>query len=598
MTAVAFDTDLLTMFRKQAAAGGESAFLWRKEEGVYRPWSWRRAADEVERLARAFRQLGLVPGDRVVLVAENRPEWCIADLAILAAGGITVPAYTTNTERDHAYILSHAEARMVVCSGHTLARKLIPAIKQAPTVELLLFIEPLSGMGDLPITAMSWKDALALGERSPALDHKEAPDADDVACFIYTSGTGGTPKGVMQTHKNIMSNLEGAHELLHRLGLGDRERFLSFLPLSHSYEHTAGQFFPISIGAEIYYADGVETLSSNLVEARPTIITCVPRLYEVLRQKIVAGVERQGGLRKALFELAVKLGAKRYEQGGRLNPIEGVADLVLEKLVRRKVGERFGGRLKALVSGGAPLNYEVGLFFVALGLPVLQGYGQTEAAPVISVNPPGEARLKTVGPPFKGVEVKIAEDGEILVRGANVMRGYWKDAETTARTVVDGWLHTGDVGVIEKDGFIRITDRKKDLIVNSGGDNVSPARVEGVMLLEPEIAQAFIYGDRKPYLVALIVPDAEAVKSHARATGQPADLAALAGDPAFRKLIGEAVKRANANLSAIERIRKFEVMPEPFTVENGLMTPTLKLRRPLIIERHGELLESLYGTGR
>jgi len=598
MSSVAFGTNLLQMFREHAAEERDNPFLWQKHEGVYRPWSWRRVADEAERLSRALVQLGLETGDRVVLVADNRPEWCIADLAVLGAGGITVPAYTTNTQRDHAYILNHAEAKMVVCAGRSLAKRLVPAIKQVPSVKTILFMEPLPEADELPVSAISWNDALALGDRSPSVDRGAALKPDDIACFIYTSGTGGTPKAVMQTHKNIMTNLEGAYELVKQLGLGDRERFLSFLPLSHSYEHTAGQFFPISIGAEIYYAEGVETLSTNLVEAKPTILTCVPRLYEVLRQKILAGVHRQGGAKAKLFDLAVKLGTKRYEQDGKLNPIDAALDHLLEKLVRAKVRERFGGQLKAMVSGGAPLNYDVGVFFVALGLPVLQGYGQTEAAPVISANPPHRPRLDTVGPPFKGVELKIAEDGEILVRGGNVMPGYWKDDEATARTIVDGWLHTGDVGVIEPDGYLKITDRKKDIIVNSGGDNVSPQRVEGVMILEAAIAQAFIFGDKKPYLVALIVPDQDAVKAYARDLGKPPELAEIAKDQGFRQLIGEAVKRANANLSAIERIRKFEIMTEPFTVENSMMTPTLKLRRPFIIERHGALLESLYAAGR
>ncbi len=595
MADVAFDTNLLAMFQNHAQREGGNPFLWHKVDSVYRPWSWRRVAAEAARLSRALRQLGLEPGDRVVLVSENRPEWCVADLAVLGAGGITVPAYTTNTERDHAFILNHSEARMVICSGSNLAKRLIPAIKQAPGVKTLLFIEPLAGTGELPVTAVAWSDALALGDRSPALDLAPTIKPDDIACFIYTSGTGGTPKGVMLSHRNIMCNLEGAYELVKKIGLGNRERFLSFLPLSHSYEHTAGQFFPISIGAEIYYAEGVEHLSTNLVEAKPTILTCVPRLYEVLRQRILSGVHRQGGIKQKLFELALRLGTKRYEQKGRLNPFEQAIDGLLDKLVRTKVNERFGGHLKAMVSGGAPLNYDVGVFFVALGLPVLQGYGQTEASPVISANPPGGARLDTVGPAFKGVEIKIAEDGEIVVRGDNVMRGYWQDEETTARTIVDGWLHTGDIGVIEPDGYLKITDRKKDIIVNSGGDNVSPARVEGVLLLEPEIGQAFIYGDRKPYLVALISPDADAAKAYARETGKQAD--ELARDQGFRQRIGEAVKRANANLSPIERIRKFEIMTEPFTVDNGLMTPTLKLRRPMITDRHGALLESLYTAG-
>ncbi|HEX6014918.1 MAG TPA: AMP-dependent synthetase/ligase, partial [Geminicoccaceae bacterium] len=389
----------------------------------------------------------------------------------------------------------------------------------------------------------------------------------------------------------------GIWGLLDRLGLDEEESFLSFLPLSHAYEHTAGQFLPIAMGAQIYYAEGVETLSTNLIEARPTIITCVPRLYEVLRQKISAGVERQGGIGKRLFQLALELGRKRYHER-RLPPHLAAVDRALDRLIRRKVQARFGGRLKAMVSGGAPLNPDVGLFFHALGLPVLQGYGQTEAAPVISVNLPGQAKLHTVGPALTGVDVKIAPDGEILVRGDLVMRGYWNDEAATAQALRDGWLHTGDIGEIDPDGCIRITDRKKDIIVNSGGDNIAPARVEGVLLLEPEIGQALVYGDRRPHLVALVVPHQDFVREFARGHGRAPDLAALAEDPGFTAAISEAVTRANGRLSAIERVRKFHVMPEPFSIENGLMTPTLKLRRSLIVNAHRDLLESLYGSSK
>jgi long-chain acyl-CoA synthetase len=400
----------------------------------------------------------------------------------------------------------------------------------------------------------------------------------------------------MLTHGNIIANLRGAWGLLERIGLG-HETFLSFLPLSHAYEHTAGQFLPIAMGAEIYYAEGAEALSTNLIEARPTILTCVPRLYEVLRQKIVAGITRQGGISRRLFELALKLGRQRYHEGGLPMPL-AVLDRVLDPLVRRKVQARFGGRLRAMVSGGAPLNPDVGLFFHALGLPVLQGYGQTEAAPVISANLPGRARLDTVGPALDGVEVKIADDGEILVRGDLVMRGYWKDEESTALALRDGWLHTGDIGEIDPDGCIRITDRKKDIIVNSGGDNVAPARVEGILLLEAEIGQALIYGDKRPYLVALVVPHHDFVRSFARENKCPARLADLAENASFKVAIGAAVTRANQRLSAVERVRKFHVMAEPFSVENGLMTPTLKLRRHLIVSAFRDLLESLYGSGK
>ncbi|MFO1047748.1 MAG: long-chain fatty acid--CoA ligase [Geminicoccaceae bacterium] len=585
--------DLVAMFERSAAKGGQAPFLWRKSEGVYRPWSWGRAQSEARLVARALEAHGLLSGERVLVLSENRPEWCIADLAILMAGGVTVPAYTTSTTDDLAYLLGHADVAMVMCSGATLAKRLLPAISQVTGVRLLVFFDPVS-LGELPVPTLLWSQALEQGQAAPASGQAPTSRAGELACFIYTSGTGGRPKGVMLTHANILANLRGAWNLLERIGLG-QEVFLSFLPLSHAYEHTAGQFFPIALGAQIYYAEGAEALATNLTEARPTILTCVPRLYEVFRQRIVAGVQRQGGLRARLFRLAVELGTRRYQEQG-LPPHLAILDAMLDRLVRAKVRERFGGRLKAMVSGGAPLNLDVAMFFHALGLPVLQGYGQTEASPVISANLPGRAKLDTVGPPLDGVEVKIAEDGEILVRGELVMRGYWKDPEATAQALGNGWLHTGDIGELDAGRYLRITDRKKDMIVNSGGDNVAPARVEGILLLQREIGQALVYGDRQPHLVALLVPHHDFVREFARSRRKPADLAVLAEDADFRTSVGEAVARANKELSAIERIRRFHIMSEPFTVENGLMTPTLKLRRHLIVRAYRDVLEGLYGS--
>ena len=587
--------NLVAMFERSAAAGGDRPFLWSKVDGVYRSWSWRRAHEEGHLLARCLAAEGLQPGERVLILAENRPEWCVADLAILIAGGVTVPAYTTSTTEDLGFLLNHADVVAVICSGAALARRLLPAVAEAPSVRRILFMDA-DAAATAPVPTLTWAEALARGAAAPALQRAASLQGSDLACFIYTSGTGGRPKGVMLTHGNILANLRGAWGLLERLGIG-QEVFLSFLPLSHAYEHTAGQFFPIAMGAEIYYAEGADSLSANLVEARPTILTCVPRLYEVLRQRIVNGVQRQGGMKQRLFELAVELGRRRYLEG-RLPPHLALVDKLLDRLVRSKVRERFGGRLKAMVSGGAPLNFDVGLFFHALGLPVLQGYGQTEASPVISANVPGRAKLDTVGPALDGVEIRLAEDGEILVRGDLVMRGYWKDEEATAQALRDGWLHTGDIGALDADGYLKITDRKKDMIVNSGGDNVAPAKVEGIMLLEPEIGQVLIYGDRRPHLVALIVPHREFVVGYARAHRCEPDLAQLATNPEFRAAINEAVRRANERLSPIERVRRFEIMAEPFSVENGFMTPTLKLRRHLIVKANQELIERLYGQGK
>jgi long-chain acyl-CoA synthetase len=587
-------SNLVELFERMAGRHAAAPFLWAKRDGSYRPWSWQRVAKEARALARALRAKGVAPGDRVLLVAENRPEWAIADLAIMGAGGVTVPAYTTNTTENHRYLLDHSGAVAAVVSTDRLAARLLPAIADAPAVKLVVAVEPLGEDAPSRVPVLPWAEALALGEQAAApFDAAASLSRDDLACFIYTSGTGGNPKGVMLTHGNILANVAGAYGMLETLGLDD-EVFLSFLPLSHAYEHTAGQFLPMAVGAQIYYADGLEALASNFVEVRPTIVACVPRLYEVMRQRILRAMERQHGLGARLFARAVELGGKACERPGSLSLRERITNRMLDRLVRAKVRARFGGRIKALVSGGAPLNYDVGLFFAALGVPLFQGYGTTECGPVVSVNAPGQVKLHTVGRPIAGSEVKIADDGEILVRGESVMRGYWRDEAATRETLRDGWLHTGDIGVIDEDGFLQITDRKKDIIVNSGGDNVAPQRVEGVIALQPEIAQVIVYGDRRPHLVALIVPDAEAAKTYARANGGPTTLAQLVEDPGFQRTIGEAVERANRELSVIERVRHFRLMPEPFTIENGTMTPTLKLKRQLIYRVHQDLFESLY----
>jgi long-chain acyl-CoA synthetase len=404
------------------------------------------------------------------------------------------------------------------------------------------------------------------------------PARDDVACLIYTSGTGGTPRGVMLTHANILNNCWSAFDLLEEVGRGD-EVFLSFLPLSHSYEHSAGQFLAISVGAEIYYAEGADKLAANLLETRPTITTAVPRLFEAMHQRIERQVKGQPALRRWLFEKTVALGVKRYEAPDALTVLDRLLDLILERLVRAKVRGRFGGRLKALVSGGAPLNYHDGVFFHALGVPVLQGYGQTEASPFISCNRPRRIKLHSVGPPLLGVEVKIADDGEILARGPMVMKGYWGDDAGTAATVRDGWLHTGDIGRLDADGCLVITDRKKDIIVISGGDNISPAKVEAELTREPEIAQAMVYGDKHPNLVALIVPEEHLAQRDA---------------DSVRSVVAAAVERANGRLSQLEKIRAFTLASEPFTTDNALMTPTLKIRRHAIRAVYRDQLEALY----
>ena len=589
--------NLVAMFFDQAAKHGKDSFLWAKTGKAYAPQSWTVVAEAVSRLARALRAQGIRAGDRVVLVSENRPEWLIADLAIMAAGGITVPTYTTNTHRDHLHILENSQARGAVVSTARLAKTFLPAAHQADALEFVVTIEPPKIAQSLNARMLDWQSLL--DEQTPDVPAEreiaQTIARSDTACIIYTSGTGGAPKGVMLHHGAILHNCAGAADVLKDIGL-ENNSFLSFLPLSHAYEHSAGQFLPISVGAQIYYAQGIDKLAINMEEAKPTVMVVVPRLFEMLRTRVTRTVYQKGGLSKTMFERALDLGRKKLN-GEALTKTEKLQDGVLEKLVRKKVRDRFGGRLKALVSGGAPLNKEVGDFFMAFGLPLLQGYGQTEAAPVISVNRPGYAKTHSVGPPLKATHVSIADDGEILVRGELVMQGYWRNDRETRRAVVNGWLHTGDIGHIDLDGHLVITDRKKDIIVNDKGDNVSPQRIEGMLALEPEIAQAMIYGDQKPHLVALIVPDTEWLGMWATERDKEASLDALRTDPDLRKALDDAVSRVNKRLNNLEKVRRFMIAREPFAIENEEMTPTMKIRRHVISKRYQSDLEALYGAG-
>ena len=584
------------IFFQQTETLGDQPFLWAKKDGQYQPWTWDRVRQNVVCLATALARFGVKPGDRVLLVSENRPEWFIADFAIMSLGAITVPAYTTNRPRDHLHLLSDSGACVAIVSNEELAGPLREALRQAPQCPHLIAMEPLTeGEAGTPDPVL-WQTLIEQGvAASRELEDQIAAFLREAAATeIYTSGTGGAPKGVMLSHGNILANCLSAYDLLEEYGLG-HEIFLSFLPLSHSYEHTAGHAFPITIGAEIYYAEGVEALLPNLAEVRPTIMTAVPRLYEAMFQRIKRGLKKEPGYKRKLFAAAERLGRKRYEDPDSLSLGERLYDKLLERLVRDKVRARFGGRLKAMVSGGAALNPEVGIFFHALGLRILQGYGQTESSPVVSANRPHKIKMHTVGPSLKGVEVKVADDGELLVRGELVMRGYWNNPEATKATVKDGWLHTGDIGSIDTDGYITISDRKKDIIVLSGGDNVSPARVETFLTLQPEIGQALVLGDRRPHLVALLVPDETWLRDWARGAKKRPDMAALADDPDLRSAVGEAVERVNRDLSTIERVRRFLIMPEPFSVDNGMMTPTLKVRRHAVKAAYGTRVDALFG---
>ena len=588
--------NLVELFLKRADENRDAPFLGRKENGEWVTQSWGEVAEQVCLLAESLRNLGLETGDRVALVSENRPEWCIADLAIMAAGCITVPTYTTNTERDHVHILDNSGARAVIVSNEKLLKPLHAALQASGIAEHVIGIEDLHRYQSGSFAFHSWSDLTSgdAGSARLAVDERIAGiGRDQTACIIYTSGTGGAPRGVLQHHGSILCNVAGAAEILiDDFGLKD-DRFLSFLPLSHAYEHTGGQYLPISIGAEIYYSEGLEKLASNIEEVRPTIMVVVPRLFEVLRTRIMKQVEKQGKVANYLMDRALSISEHQVEGKKRLR--DRPMDLVIERTLRPKIRARFGGRMKAMVSGGAPLNPDVGNFFEAMGLTMLQGYGQTEAGPVISCNrPKAGLRMDTVGPPMRGVEVKIADDGEILVRGELVMHGYWRNKAETERTIRDGWLHTGDIGHLDERGRIVITDRKKDMIVNDKGDNVAPQKIEGMLTLQPEIAQAMVSGDKRPYVVGLIVPDAEWALGWAKANGEKFDMAALQDLPAFKSAVRAAIDRVNKDLSVIEKVRQFAFADEAFSIENEEMTPSMKIRRHKIRDRYQERIDGLY----
>ena len=587
---------VVSLFNQQCKELKDSPYLWRKVEGKFLSLSWLEVQKKVNALAKGLISLGILKGDRVVILSENRPEWQIADLAIMSIGGITVPAYTTSTTSDYKHIINHSEARCIIVSSNDLALKAIPATLNSKCKNVILIDEDKKKF-DEPLYFTNWNDLIEQNNDSTNDNDLEenikSQKRTDTACIIYTSGTGGSPKGVMLSHGAMLINCSGAQELLKNLISDLSEiRFLSWLPLSHSYEHTL-QFYEMGIAAQIYYAEGIDKLLVNMSEVKPHFMTAVPRFYDSLHTRISQGLKKQGKLSQLFFSTTLKLGKKKYNNQ-KMTSMEKVLNGIMDKIVRKKVNKRFGGSLRALVSGGAALNYEVGLYLTALGLPLLQGYGQTETAPVVSANPPERIKLDTVGTIFKGTEVKIAEDGEILVRGENIMNGYWNDPKATSSTIVDGWVHTGDIGEFDEDNYLKITDRKKDIIVNAGGDNISPSRVEEKLNIEPEISQSMVYGDFKNYLVAIIVPDKEQALLWAKNNNKENSLSTLVKDEDYNKTIKEIISKVNNNLSVIEQVRKFILIDHEFTIENDMMTPTMKVKRYKVKSVFGDQLENLY----
>ena len=560
--------NLLNVFFKQYIKQNSKEIFLNWLKFPKKNYSWEETKVNIIKLAKELKK-NLNKGERCLLVSENRPEWLISDIAIMLAGGITVPSYITYTEKDYEFIIDDCEPTIIIVSNQILFNKLKDVIPKKKFIKKIVLFDEIKKniLSDQIIELKNiLSSTLNFDENNPIIDLNRK----DPACIIYTSGTGGNPKGVVLSHGGILSNCEGAINLIKPI-LSSRTRFLTWLPLSHSYEHTV-QFVQISVGAKIYYAEGIDKLLKNMSECKPEIMTAVPRFYQNLYQKINGNFKKQIGFKKKIINATISLGNKKLNKD-KLNFLQYLTNQICEILVRKKIKKQFGGSLKAFVSGGGALDQTIGKFLNSVGLPTLQGYGLTEASPVVSCNPLDNIKVDTVGLPFPGNEVKLEKDGEILVKGENLMIGYWNQPEETKKVIRDGWLYTGDIGEF-KSGYLKITDRKKDIIVNAGGDNISPLKVENLMTNQYEIEQCLVYGDGKNYLVALVVPSDEFINEEDK--------------------IKKKVEEINKELSVIEKIKNIIVVKEKFSIENRMLTPTLKLKRFKIIEKYKKQLENLY----
>ena len=528
-------------------------------------FTWKQTFDAIQNLS-LFLDQYITTNDRCLLISENRPEWLISDLSIMLSKGITVPAYTTYVERDYEFLINDCKPSVIIVSDATQLKKINTIIKKHSFIKKVISFENIKDKNVTFIeeifnqTYKQEKNFKEIGLRRK-----------DISCIIYTSGTQGNPKGVMLSHGGILNNCEGSTKLLKKI-ITNKPKFLTWLPLSHSYEHTV-QFVQIAVGAKIFYAESIDKLIKNMNDCNPDIMTAVPRFYQNLYQKISSTFQKATGVKKLLVNSTTRIGRK-YFLKQKLSIYEKFINYICNKLVRKKIKSQFGGNLKAFISGGGALDYEVGVFLNSIGLPTLQGYGLTETSPVVSCNPIDDIRIETVGPPFKGNEVMIAEDGEILVKGENVMLGYWNNPTETDKVIQNGWLFTGDIGTIEN-GYLKITDRKKDILITPGGDNISPVKIESELTKIEFIEQALVYGDNKPFLVALIV-----LNNNFKDTDY--------------KIIQEEIEKINKELTKIEKIKKFIIINNQFSIENGFMTPTLKLKRFKIIQEYKKELEDLY----
>ena len=560
--------NLLELFQHQYQKKNKEDIFLKSLKRPQKEYSWESVYLNIIKLSEEINKY-INKGDRCLLVSENRPEWLISDLSIMLSGGITVPAYTTYTERDYEYIINDCTPSILIISDKTLYSKIKTIIPKKKFIKKIIFFESIDDFDStfhLNINEI-FEKKISSSKDFFNLDIQRK----DIACIIYTSGTQGNPKGVMLSHGGILNNCEGANLLLKEF-ISKIPKFLTWLPLSHSYEHTV-QFVQIVVGAQVFYAESIDKLIKNMGDCSPEIMTAVPRFYQNLYQKINSTFAKSKGLKKLLVNQTVILGRKKLNKE-KLLLSESIVNFICEALVRKKIKRQFGGNLKAFISGGGALDYEVGSFLNAIGLPTLQGYGLTETSPVVSCNSIKDIRVDTVGKPFMGNSVKLANDGEILIKGENVMLGYWKNEEETNKVLKNGWLSTGDIG--EFDGeFLKITDRKKDIIITPGGDNISPIKIENDLNKSKYIEQSLVCGDNKPFLVALLVLS-----------------------PEYNDISVEEVQieleKININLSRIEKIKKFLIIKKQFTIENNMMTPTLKLKRYKILETYKNEIEKLF----
>jgi len=559
--------NLIDLFKEQVQKQSKDKIFLSNLKNEKKNFSWQDVEISVLKFANEISKI-IEKGDRCLLLSENRPEWMISDLSIMLAGGITVPAYTTYVTRDYEYIINDCNPSIVVVSNDDQYNKIKNICERHISIKKIFSFENLSELNNNSFINVN--TIIEKKSENITFELKLSAQRSDPACIIYTSGTQGNPKGVILSHGGILSNCEGGHELLKPI-LEKETRFLTWLPLSHSYEH-AVQFIQIAVGAKVYYAESIDKLIKNMSECSPHIMTAVPRFYQNLYQKINTTFNKATGLKKVLINNTINLGTKKLKHE-KMTFFEKLINFFVDKLVRSKIKKQFGGSLKTFVSGGGALNTEIGTFLNAIGLPTLQGYGLTETSPVVSCNPIEDIRIDTVGIPFKCNEVKIAEDGEILVKGENVMLGYWNNQEETDKVLKNGWLHTGDIGRFENN-YLKITDRKKDILITPGGDNISPIKIENMLTNSEIIDQAIVYGDYKPYLVALLVINKEFYNK--------------------KETLEKEIEKINKNLTKVENIKKYFVIKENFTIENGMMTPTLKLKRFKIINNYKKEFENLY----